>query len=668
MSLQNLLQARTDLECRQYRNSSISELEAIFDPNTWEIHINWECYTPSNIGNLWKNELRTPIKNAIENAANGQERYETWLPEIHYIFVAISYKPLFSEYKANKGWRIAAISVPALRVAALGLASHYQGTQRHAALGHASQLLFDVAADRLSSQGNSLELPGRKVRPSDWDHDGLVQNPITSIADVDLSQVPNVDHLFLKDVRTTTVKKTLASFINVDPLRPDESPQDTQRRLSTLEKIGRSLAETVYPFRSIEEFESLRSLALQDPASASIRVQLRQKSSTRSLVQVYYGPPGTGKTLAAVIKALELVDPHFDEKDDPEVAFARFNELTDKLAFITFHPALQYEDVVESIRPTTATQHADGEVRSLDGPQPGDEPVGAGNEESSGGFEIATGGSVSSSALTYHVHEGLLLRMIRRAAINPDKEYALVIDEINRGDIGRILGPLMSAIEPDKRVGAEYPIGVELQYPRAQEIESRLFVPPNVHFLGTMNSADRNIALVDHALRRRFDFVHCPPKPSFLSTTNSAEPIDTKGLLESLNRRIGHLLDSDHEIGHGYFMHCRENLDVIRIFAKKILPLLIEYFYGNPRLVLLVLGEGGQAEYRVTGATDTEAGTEELFGIPREDAIRMGYRAQNVNPDIRLNPIFWDESRAVPGPQDETYAAQALRKIYQPGN
>ena len=115
--------------------------------------------------------------------------------------------------------------------------------------------------------------------------------------------------------------------------------------------------------------------------------------------------------------------------------------------------------------------------------------------------------------LRYRVHEGLLLRMIRRALQTPGKEFVIVVDEINRGDVSRILGPLISTLDSDKRVGAEFPIGIELQYPRAEELESRLFMPSNLHLIGTMNSSDRNIALVDHALRRRFDFIQIRLSP-----------------------------------------------------------------------------------------------------------------------------------------------------------
>ena len=174
---------------------------------------------------------------------------------------------------------------------------------------------------------------------------------------------------------------------------------------------------------------------------------------------------------------MKLADPAFGEKEGPEAAFARFNELGGQIAFITFHPALQYEDVIESIRPVV------GGVEAA--------PDEAADEEQDAGVSGEQEFAQAEGDLSYRIHEGLFLRMIRKAAQEPDQEFVIVIDEINRGDVSRILGPLLSALEADKRVGAEFPIGVELQYPRAEQLESRLYLPPNIHFLGTMNSADR---------------------------------------------------------------------------------------------------------------------------------------------------------------------------------
>lgn len=655
MSLLSLLQSKTLADFQARKAAAQKQLEGIFPGSHWGIDLECSEYTAENKSNLWNNELRKPIKHRLEGGGLGRPDYDSWLGDIHFINIAIHRRSVFpAGHKSNIGWRIAILSMPAVGVIATGIASHYQGGQRHAQLGLASNLLFDTARDGLAASGAGATLPGRKVNAGDWDRDGLIQQPILKVAGIDVTTVPGVDHVILKDVRTTTAKKIIASYITIQPHAGNVSEQALLDNLREMEKAASALATAVYPFRSTDEFEPVRSLALQDLAAASLRLQLRRKSSTRSVVRIYHGPPGTGKTLAAVREAVKLSDPAFNEKEGPEAAFARFNELGGQVAFITFHPALQYEDVIESIRPVV------GSAATAVGDE--DEDSGDTGEEGSATEES---GNAAQGDLAYRIHEGLFLRMIRKAAQEPDKEFVIVIDEINRGDVSRILGPLLSALEADKRVGAEFPIGVELQYPRAEQLESRLYLPPNIHFLGTMNSADRNIALVDHALRRRFDFVACPPEPALLGSTTGTDTIDMSRLLATLNARIEHLLDADHCIGHGYFMGCKSTADLIEAFARKIIPLLTEYFYGNAGLMLLVLGDTPGGQHNILQVVEPETSFDKVFNVDRDIASKLGYRSHEVAIGFQLEPRFWDSSRAIPGPQDEAYAARAIRKIYE---
>jgi 5-methylcytosine-specific restriction enzyme B len=394
----------------------------------------------------------------------------------------------------------------------------------------------------------------------------------------------------------------------------------------------------IYPFGDLGEFEKFRSVALQDPTTAHTRLRLRQGGTGRSMVRIYYGPPGTGKTLVAVQQAVQLADPGFADSEDFAACFEHFTTaLAEQTAFVTFHQALQYEDVVEAIRPVL-----------------GHEPL----EET---------GSDRSNDLEYRLHAGPLMRILRNALDNEENEYVLVIDEINRGDISRILGPLISSLEPDKRLGGQYPIGFDSQYPRALE-DSRIFMPPNLHIIGTMNSADRNIALVDYALRRRFEFVEVPPEPSLLGTTNDTPEIDLEILLEVLNRRLAYLLGREHEIGHGYLIGCEANEEVVERFARRILPLLSEYFYGNEGGLLLVLGDRLDGDHNIYQAETTETSFEAVFDRDLESALELGYRTQQAQLGITLDPRFWDPSKMPPRPADAAYATEALRKIYQPSS
>jgi len=255
--------------------------------------------------------------------------------------------------------------------------------------------------------------------------------------------------------------------------------------------------------------------------------------------------------------------------------------------------------------------------------------------------------------------------MIRRALQAPGKEFVIVIDEINRGDVSRILGPLISTLDSDKRVGAEFPIGIELQYPRAEELESRLFMPSNLHLIGTMNSSDRNIALVDHALRRRFDFIQIPPEPSLLRSTTDEQSIDCGLLLRTINARIEHLLDADHCIGHGYLVGCDTNAKVIERLATKVIPLLREYFYGNEGLMLMILGDSASQIVNFFKLTPPEKQFERLFGIDQDTASAFGYRPHTTPKSLELDSRFWNPTRLIPGPDDEAYAVSCLLKLCQ---
>ena len=163
-----------------------------------------------------------------------------------------------------------------------------------------------------------------------------------------------------------------------------------------------------------------------------------------------------------------------------------------------------------------------------------------------------------------------------------------IIDEINRGNISKIFGELITVIEPSKRLGMPEEVKVRLAY--SQE---PFGVPNNVYIVGTMNTADRSIALLDTAIRRRFDFVEMLPQPELFHDTY-VEGVSIEQLLTVINKRVEILCDREHTIGHAYFMSLKEDPSIQRlgsIFKNSIVPLLQEYFYGDYQKIRWVLGD-----------------------------------------------------------------------------
>ncbi len=269
--------------------------------------------------------------------------------------------------------------------------------------------------------------------------------------------------------------------------------------------------------------------------------------------QILYGVAGTGKTFQTKILAINCIEnTNFDEfssdnfQDDFAYIAQKYEYYTkeNQIFFVTFHPNFSYQEFVEGI---TAQTSPTGEVH-------------------------------------YTIKDGIFKIITQKAISKPKENFVLIIDEINRGNVAKIFGELITLIEPNKRLGKSDAHSVILPY--SQE---SFGVPQNLHIIATMNTADRSIAPLDLALRRRFTFREILPNPSLLAN-KIIENIYLDKILQKINQRIVYFLGENYQIGHSYFLENCDNLeDLAEIFLRKIIPLLREYFFDDDQKVALIL-------------------------------------------------------------------------------
>lgn len=229
-----------------------------------------------------------------------------------------------------------------------------------------------------------------------------------------------------------------------------------------------------------------------------------------------------------------------------------------------------------------------------------------------------------------------LLKLVGDNAINDDEDgtepCAFIIDEINRGNISKIFGELITLIEDSKRKGSAEEMSVVLPYSNAE-----FSVPSNVFIIGTMNTADRSIALMDTALRRRFSFVEMMPSSNVLKNLGIEKikegdiVLNVADMLDVINKRIECLYDREHTIGHAFFIKLKDSHDIntlAEIFETNVIPLLQEYFYEDYAKIQYVLGDNQKAD-SLKFILDASNEIREIFsGAPDIDIPEKKYSIQ----------------------------------------
>ena len=450
------------------------------------------------------------------------------------------------------------------------------------------------------------------------------------------------------------------------------------------------------------------------------------KVMNASLNQILYGPPGTGKTYNTIERAVDAAEPTFspivENKSELRSAYKdRYDKLVTegRIRFVTFHQSYGYEEFVEGLKASSDDGNISYDVEDgvfKDIACQAEKFLNSKTSESTYNFDNAwlafterfseedyvevnmsktsfkvldfndkriffekRGGSqdhtLSISTLRA-IFEGRreyksglgvyyrpLVKFLKEISAPEQmpaverKNFVLIIDEINRGNISKIFGELITLIEPSKRNGQ--PEAIEVTLPYSNDPFS---VPDNLHIIGTMNTADRSLALMDTALRRRFDFVEMMPDYSVL-TDDENQPycinhleneIDLVQLLSTVNKRISALYDREHTLGHAFLMPVVDKIksndhqgaltELANCFQNKLIPLLAEYFFEDWQKIRLVLADN-QKPKELQLIKETDVDLADLFGDTDEvdvmDDELNDYQLIKANSELWLEPLTY---------------------------
>ena len=290
---------------------------------------------------------------------------------------------------------------------------------------------------------------------------------------------------------------------------------------------------------AMKDVETLKDMMEKKMTGEKVELPIRlPREKNHSLNMILYGAPGTGKTYSTAEYAMAIIEDrdvrkNYTAEERAELMKSYKQCVKDgRIVFTTFHQNYGYEDFIQGLRPDNA------------------------------------GGS-----MVFKPIDGVFKKIADKAMSDDDNAYVIIIDEINSANISKVFGELITLIEDDKRWGEANEISVTLPY------GGEFAVPNNLYIIGTMNSADKSISLIDTALRRRFEFVEVAPDESLVAN-------DTlRTVLHKLNAGLRKELEStDLLIGHSYFIG-KDEIELCKIMNRNIIPLLYEYYYDDSKKV-----------------------------------------------------------------------------------
>ncbi len=355
-------------------------------------------------------------------------------------------------------------------------------------------------------------------------------------------------------------------------------------------------------------WHTLQYHALEESETVAMKRRAGQLIFDKRKNGTWFMPAGLPDDLADLAKQLQ-----------PETS----RRATQDYVFVTFHQSYAYEDFIEGIRPRVSETDEGGDAQLV-------------YELEDGLLKRAVRSAIRLTGFEGTIDDFCRLEQEeRQRLLDGAPRYAVFIDEVNRGNVARVFGELITLIEEDKRLGADNELIVTLPNSR-----TRFGVPSNLHLIGTMNTADRSVEALDTALRRRFAFEECPPMPGLLDFLIDGD-IDPRALLETINRRLLKLYDRDHLIGHAYLMGLSQDpsLEGLKsVFKNALIPLLQEYFYGDWGRIGLVLGRDfvKRHDHAATGFAD--------FDHDESDALadRVTYELADIDalPSTAFRRIY----------------------------